>query len=455
MAFQLKFLGAAGTVTGSKYLLQAGNRRLLVDCGLFQGLKQLRLLNWAPLPVDPASIDAVVLTHSHIDHSGHVPLLVKQGYAGKIYCTEPTESLCAILLRDSGHLQEEEAAYANRHGYSKHRPALPLYTERDADHSLRQIRPVPFDQEFEPVPGMHVRFLPAGHLLGAAMVSVRVQGRTILFTGDIGRPNDPIMRAPVAVREADYLITESTYGDRRHDPADPRELLGDVIRRTAARGGVVVVPSFAVGRAQLLLYLVHQLKSERRIPSTLPVYLNSPMAANVTSLYLRFRDQHRLSPAQCAAMCNAATIVNGVEESKALNASPWPKVIIAASGMATGGRVLHHLRAFGPDARNSILFTGFQSVGTRGRAIVDGATSIKMFGENVNLRAEVVMLDSLSAHADCDEILGWLAGFAKPPRRTFITHGEPVAAQALRQRIGESLRWNCEVPAHLETAELA
>lgn len=455
MTFRLTFLGATGTVTGSKYLLEAGGKRLLVDCGLFQGFKQLRLRNWAPLPVGPATIDAVVLTHAHLDHSGYLPLLVKQGYAGRIYCTESSEPLCAILLRDSGHLQEEEAEHANRHAYSKHRPALPLYTEQDAEHSLSQLTAVPFEHEFEPLPGVRLRFLPAGHILGAGMVSVTVGDRRLLFTGDLGRPHDLIMRAPVPVTQADYLIVESTYGDRRHDPADPRDKLGEIITRTAARGGVIVVPSFAVGRAQALLYLVHLLKGDRRIPTTLPVYLNSPMATDVTALYHRFRSEHRLTLEQCEAMCRAATIVNSVEESKALNAAPWPKVIIAASGMATGGRVLHHLRAFAPDARNTVLFSGFQAGGTRGRAMVDGATSIKMLGEYVPVRAEVATLDNLSAHADYAEILEWLGNFEKPPQRTFITHGEPAAADSLRLRIGEALHWSCVVPDYLETVELA
>jgi metallo-beta-lactamase family protein len=455
MTLRLTFLGATGTVTGSKYLLEVGAKRLLVDCGLFQGFKQLRLRNWAPLPVDPATIDAVVLTHAHLDHSGYLPLLVKQGYAGQIYCTDSTEALCAILLPDSGHLQEEEAEHANRHGYSKHRPALPLYTQQDAEHSLSRLTSMPFEQEFEALPGVRLRFLPAGHILGAAMVSVNAEGRTLLFSGDLGRLHDLIMRAPVAVVEADCLIVESTYGDRRHDPADPRDRLAEVISRTAARGGVVIVPSFAVGRAQALLYLVHLLKSERRIPTTLPVYLNSPMAADVTALYHRFRSEHRLTPEQCEAMCKAATIVNSVEESKALNTGAWPKVIIAASGMATGGRVLHHLRAFAPDARNTILFSGFQAGGTRGRAMIDGATSIKMFGAQVSVRAEVTMLDNLSAHADYVEILEWLGHFKRKPRRTFITHGEPAAADALRRHVAETLGWDAQVPDYLETVELA
>jgi metallo-beta-lactamase family protein len=454
MTMRLTFLGAAGTVTGSKYLLDFGERRLLIDCGLFQGFKQLRLRNWATLPVDPATIDAVVLTHAHLDHSGYLPLLAKQGFRGRVYCTDATAALCKLLLPDSGHLQEEEAAHANRRGYSKHRPALPLYSEADAREVLPRLAPLPFDRVFEPLPGVEVRFLLGGHILGAAIVSVSAHGREILFSGDLGRAHDLVMRAPVAVDSADYLIVESTYGDRRHDPADPRDKLADVISRTAARGGVIVVPAFAVGRAQTLLYLVHLLRDERRIPRTLRVYLNSPMATDVTALYHRFRGEHRLTPQQCDATCAVATIVNSVDESKALNEDRWPKVIIAASGMATGGRVLHHLRAFAPDERSTILLAGFQAGGTRGRALLDGAKSVKIFGQYVPVHAEVAMIDNLSAHADAAETLDWLRGFSRPPRQTFITHGEPPAADALRLRVAEALGWNSAVPDYLQTVEL-
>jgi metallo-beta-lactamase family protein len=432
----------------------AAGRRLLVDCGLFQGFKQLRLRNRAPFPVDPASLDAVVLTHAHLDHSGYLPLLVKQGYRHRIHCTEATAALCRILLPDSGHLQEEEANHANRHGYSRHRPALPLYTMDDAVRSLERLAPLPFDDEFEPVRGIRVRLIPAGHLLGAAMVLVRADAKTLLFSGDLGRPRDPIMRAPTAVEGADWLIVESTYGDRLHEPGDPRDKLADVVNRTAARGGVIVVPSFAVGRAQALLWLVHLLREERRIPASLPAYLNSPMAADATELYRRFRAEHRLTPQQCEAMCRAATIVNSVEESRKLNEGAWPRLIIAASGMATGGRVLHHLRAFAPDPRNTILLSGFQAGGTRGRALLDGASAIKIFGEYVPVHAEVAALENLSAHADYSETLDWLRRFEHAPQHTFVTHGEAPAADALRLRIEEALSWDCRVPEHLETVEL-
>ncbi len=451
---QIGFFGATGTVTGSRYLLQVAGKRLLVDCGLFQGLKQLRLRNWAPFPVDPATIDAVVLTHAHLDHSGNLPLLVRNGFRGRIYCTDATQALCEILLPDSAHLLEEEAERANRYGYSKHRPALPLYNSEDVGRALQQFRAERFDLEFEPLRGVRVRFLPAGHILGAAMAVVTAEGRSILYTGDVGRSGDVIMRPPAAAPGVDYLVVESTYGDRRHQAVDAGGELADVVRRTIARGGVVVVPSFAVARAQALLYMIHQLKADGRIPEALPVYLNSPMATDVTGLYQQFRSEHKLTGEQTRAMCNAAKFVNSVEESKALNEGSWPRIIIAASGMATGGRVLHHLRAFAPDARNTILFTGFQDAGTRGRAMIDGATEIKIFGEYVQVRAEVARLHAMSAHADWAELLDWMRAFPRPPRRTFVTHGEPVAADAMRLHIEESLHWRCTVPEHLERIDL-
>jgi metallo-beta-lactamase family protein len=398
-------------------------------------------------------LSAVVLSHAHIDHSGYVPLLVKNGFAGKVRCSEATCELCRVLLPDAGRLQEEEADYANRRGFSKHRPALPLYTEEDARRALESFAPVEFDREID-LDGVRLRLVPAGHILGASIVCLSEGARTLVFSGDLGRPNDAIMVPPSAVHDADYLVLESTYGDRRHDPEDPRIKLGRIIRKTAERGGVVVIPSFAVGRAQTLLYNVHRLKSEGAIPADLPVYLNSPMAADATEIYHRHRAEHRLTPEQCRAMCTAATIVNTPEESKRLNERKGPMVIIAASGMATGGRVVHHIKAFAPDPRNTILFSGFQAGGTRGATILSGAESVKIHGEYVPVRAEVAVINNLSAHADYAEILDWLHHFNRPPRETFITHGEPVAADALRHRIEERLRWRARVPDYLEEVVL-
>lgn len=449
----LQFLGATGTVTGSKYLLRHAGRSLLVDCGLFQGYKQLRLRNWAPLPVDAAAIDAVVLTHAHMDHSGYLPLLVKRGFKGDVYCTQATRELCAILLPDSGHLQEEEAAYANRHAFSKHQPALPLYTREEAQASLKQLVPMAFGQSFEPLPGLRVSLAPSGHMLGSAFVLVDNGERSVLFTGDIGRPQDLVLVAPAQMAGADYLVTESTYGDRLHEHSDVLAKLADVINRTVARGGAVIIPSFAVGRAQSLLYCIRLLKQQQTIPN-LPVYLNSPMAVDATIVYRRHRDEHRLDARECEAMCHTATIVNTPEESQALNTRHGPMVIIAGSGMATGGRVVHHLKSFAPDWRNTILFTGFQAGGTRGAAMMAGASTIRIHGADVPVRAEVAMLANLSAHADAGEIVAWLKGFTKTPQRSFVTHGEPAAADAMRLRIERDLDWACQVPDYLETVEL-
>lgn len=450
---RITFCGAAGTVTGSKYLLEHEGKRVLVDCGLFQGLKQLRLRNWEPFPLHADKIDAVVLTHAHIDHSGYLPALARQGFRGPVFCTEATRDLCGLMLPDSGHLQEEDAFYANRHGFSKHQPALPLYTEQDARKTLKLFRPQALHEEFEPVPGVHVRFTLAGHILGAASVHVRWEGGSLLFSGDLGRNEDILMRPPEAPPQADYVVMESTYGDRLHEHEDPATAFAQVINRTAARGGVVVVPAFAVGRAQSLMYVVATLKQEGRIPD-LPVFLNSPMAADTTEIYHRHRAQHRLTPEQCRMMCTTAKVINSVEESQKLNGLRVPAIIISASGMATGGRVVHHLKAMAPDHRNTIVLAGYQAAGTRGAALAGGAKQIKIHGEYIPVRAEVVSLGSLSAHADREELLSWIGRMPSPPRQVFLTHGEPVAADTLRLAIEERHRWPCIVPEQMQAVEL-
>lgn len=451
--FRLQFLGANATVTGSRYLVDAGDQRLLVDCGLFQGYKPLRLRNWAPFPVDPASIDAVVLTHAHLDHSGYLPRLVRSGFAGRVWCTDATQSLCNILLPDSGRLLEEEAGYANRKGTSKHHPAEPLYSEVDANRSLRQLQGVPFGQTFEPVPGVQATLRMQGHILGAAAVTLEYQGVRVTFSGDIGRPHDPVMLAPVAPAESDWLVTESTYGDRIHPARSLTHELGDVVQRVAARGGVVVIPAFAVGRAQLLLHVIAQLQSTGAIPPV-PVFLNSPMATDVTALYRQYPALHRLDAAALDALQRTTHIVSSVEQSKALNRRKGPMVIVSASGMATGGRVLHHLIAFAPDPRNAIVLCGFQAGGTRGAAIAAGAKSVRIYGQDVAINAEVVQLPAASAHADADEVLDWLRAAPRAPRLVFVTHGEPDAADAMRLRIERELGWSARVPEYLEHADL-
>ena len=450
---RLTFLGATGTVTGSKYLLNAGGRKILIDCGLFQGFKQLRLRNRAPFFIDPGRIDAVILTHAHIDHSGYLPLLIKSGFAGKVYCTPGTRDLCAILLPDSGHLQEEEAEYANRRGYSKHHPAMPLYTKKDGEQALTRFAPVAFEQDITLGEGLSLRLSPAGHILGAALVTLKNHQHTLVFTGDLGRPRDPIMYPPAIVRRADYLILESTYGDRRHEPIDPQAALAEIINRTVQRRGVLLIPAFAVGRAQSLLYRIHLLKTSGAI-GDIPVFLNSPMAADATRLLQHHCGDHRLTPEQCDAMGSVARVIANMEESVWLTRQPGPAIIISASGMATGGRVLHHLKALAPDGRNTILFVGFQAGGTRGAAMLAGADTVKIHGEYVPVRAEVAILNNLSAHADYAETLEWLKHFETPPRQTFIIHGEPPAADALRLRIEAQLHWRTYLPDYQETVEV-
>jgi len=450
---KLTFLGGVGTVTGSKYLLEINDTKFLIDCGLFQGLKDLRLRNRAPLPVPPNEIDTVILTHAHLDHSGYLPLLVRNGFRGKVFATSGTRDLCEILLRDSGHLMEREAESANRYGYSKHKPALPLYTQRDAELSLEQFLPCEFGRRYELGEDLYLRFLPAGHILGSSFVQLTSGSGSVIFSGDLGRPNSATMANPAIIEEADWLIVESTYGNRKHEKANPEDMLADIISRTAARGGIVLIPAFAVGRAQSVLYHLQRLKSVRRIPD-LPIFIDSPMAINASEIFCDHVKEHRLSKSQCRAMCEGAIYVRSAEDSKALDQILMPMVLISASGMATGGRVLHHLKYFAPDPRNTILFTGFQAAGTRGASIVGGAAQVKIHGQQVSIRADVQNLHMLSAHADADEILGWLGNFRHPPETTFITHGEPAASEELRRRIENDLQWRCVVPAYTDTVEL-
>ncbi len=448
---QITFLGATGTVTGSKYLVSSNETKILIDCGLFQGLKALRLRNWDRLPVDIASINAVILTHAHIDHSGYLPILVKQGFRGRIYCSAATHELCSILLPDSGRLQEEQADYANRHGFSKHKPALPLYTEQDARHSLSFFVPVEFEQE-NVHGGLRFVLYPSGHIPGAASVRIGNGNTRIAFSGDVGRPDDPIMKPPVVVQEADYLVVESTYGNRRHPEEDPRQMLGNIINKTIARKGAVIVPAFAVGRTQLLLHYIRQLKDDGTIPD-IPVYLNSPMAVHATEIFYRHYQEHRLSLQQCEAACSVAMVVESADESMELNRRHGPMIVLAGSGMATGGRVVHHLKAFAPDARNTILFVGFQAEGTRGAAMLNGAQTIRIHGEDVPVRAEVSSIQSLSAHADYAQILDWMKLMKRAPRQVFVTHGEISAANAMVEHIEKTLHWPARVPEYMEIVE--
>ncbi len=453
MTTRLTFLGGVGTVTGSKYLLDHDGTRVLVDCGLFQGHKSLRLRNWASLPVDPKSIDAVVLTHAHLDHSGYLPLLVRNGFRGQVLCTEATKDLCEVLLSDSGFLQEKDADFANRKGHSKHKPALPLYTQKDALAALGSFAPGEFGTDRKISENLSVKFLHAGHILGAAICEFRLGDKNVVFSGDLGRTGSATMVDPERITEADYLVVESTYGNRQHDPGDPEDMLADIIGRTAGRGGTVLIPSFAVGRAQSLLFHIQRLMNSGRIPD-LPVFLDSPMAINASDIFCRHLADHRLSEEACQATCSIAHYVRDVEESKALDTQMMPKVIISASGMATGGRILHHLKYYAPDLRNTIIFTGFQAKGTRGDAMSHGASKVMIHGQQVPIRADVENLHMLSAHADADEIMLWLGSIRNPPKTTFITHGEPAASNALKLRIEEELGWHCAMPAYKETHDL-
>lgn len=449
----LRFLGAADTVTGSRYLIESGSQRVLVDCGLFQGLKVLRERNRAPFPVPPESIDAVVITHAHLDHTGYLPALVRDGFRGRIYATPATTQLAGVMLPDSGYLLEEEARHAASHRWSSHANPLPLYTAEDAERALTRFHPVDFDTTVAVAPGVQVSFTHAGHILGASGVHATVAGTSIHFTGDLGRSADPVMRAPAPLERSDVLVVESTYGDRAHSPVDPGSALEEVITRVTRKGGVVLIPAFAVGRTESVLLQLAKLRQAGRLPEV-PIFLNSPMAIEVADIYHRHPEEHRLTAAEIDLMYSIATPVHSVDESKLLNLRGGPMIIISASGMLTGGRILHHIAAYGSDPRNAIVLTGYQAVGTRGSALLSGASSLRIFGRDVPIRAEVVSLDSLSAHADADEVMAWMSAVSEPPQSVYVTHGEPVAADALRARIKRELHWDVHVPEQLQRVHL-
>jgi metallo-beta-lactamase family protein len=480
----ITFLGAAQTVTGSKYLLDTGTSKILVDCGLFQGVKELRERNWQGLPVNATDVNAVVLTHAHLDHCGYLPRLVAQGFRGRIFCTAGTLDLCRIVLPDAGRIQEEDAENANRDGYTKHAPALPLYRETDAFRAISQLQPVGYDRPMPVTPDIEAEFVNAGHLLGSAYARVRTGGQTILFGGDLGRYDRPVLPDPSTVTEADYLLVESTYGDRAHEQDDNGTRLAEVVAATAERGGRIIIPAFAIGRVEELIYWLKRLEDERRIP-VLPVFVDSPMAVDALARYSQRlqeldpnlqpevtdqkaphgpadhddrraeRQRHAARERQVSVFCTERfRTVATPQESKQLTQSRMPAIVISASGMATGGRVLHHLKAALPDARNTVLFVGYQAEGTRGRQLVDGATSVKIHGEMIPVHARIEHVESMSAHADANEILRWLGGFTRAPRRTFIVHGEVAAMQALAQSIHARLGWDTYMPRHLEKVDL-
>ena len=452
MGASLTFFGAAGTVTGAKFLVEAGGVALLLECGMFQGLRELRARNWAAPPVDPTKLAAVLLSHAHIDHSGYLPRLVRDGFAGPIFCSPGTADLLRIMLPDAARLQEEEAEYRNRRGITRHRPALPLFTTEDAEHALRLVRPVPFEQGFAPAPGVDASFRMSGHILGAAIVAVAVAGRRLVYSGDLGRYGVPVMKDPVPVDGADTLLVESTYGDRLHPADDGTPVIVRAVERAVERRGWLLVPAFAIGRTQDLLYLLRSLEEAGRIPR-LPVYLDSPMGIEATAIYARHPEEHDSDTTRVEArggrpfVPSRLSITPTTAESKRLNDLEGPAVVIAGSGMATGGRILHHLRQRLPDERTTVLFVGYQAAGTRGRLLRDGAKELRIFGEDVPVRAMIMATDALSAHADQRELLRWLGGFRRPPGMTYAVHGEPEAAAALRAAIVETLGWPCAVAA--------
>jgi metallo-beta-lactamase family protein len=449
MQVTLTFMGGADTVTGSKFLVTHDQKSLLVDCGLFQGFKQLRLRNWRPLTVPASGISSVILTHAHLDHSGYLPLLVKEGFAGRVHATPGSCALAQILLPDSGHIQEEDAAFANRHGFSKHQPALPLYTRADALRSLEQLQRETPGQWFEPLPGWRARYARAGHILGAASLLLEVAGRRILFSGDLGRPDDPLMKPPEPPAQADTVLIESTYGNRLHPPRHLISELGPLLQKLSSRGGIAVVPVFAVGRAQSVLHTIAQLKAAGQLPRSLPVFLDSPMAIHTTALFSHFPNEHKLSRQEVQQMDRVATMLETTDQSKSLARRHGPMVILAASGMATGGRVLHHLAQYASDHRNMIILTGYQSPGTRGAWLAAGHNTVRIHGQEIPVRAEVVQIESASAHADAQQLLDWLLQMPSAPQQVFVVHGERDSADGLRQRIEHELKWRATVPEHL------
>lgn len=458
----IRFLGAAGCVTGSRHLVEHEGKRILLDCGLFQGEKQLRLRNWDPFPVPGGTIDAVVLSHAHIDHMGWLPRLIRSGFKGKVYCTPATRDLAAIMLPDSARLQEEEAAYANRKNYSKHSPALPLYTEEDALRTLPHFRPIVYDEPIDIARGIRLTLGRAGHILGSAIVRLALsRGATsenVVFTGDLGRFDAPILADPEKTTDATTLLIECTYGDRKHDEVSPRQLLRDLVHETVQRKACLLIPAFAIGRTQDILFHLRQFQLANEIPS-LPIYVDSPMAIDATSLFIAHREDHdpqmakQIAEGRRPLEPSFVEFSRSVEESKALNGRSGPLIIISASGMATGGRILHHLEHKLPDPNTIVVFSGYQASGTRGRKLLEGAKEIRIHGQTIPVRARITQIGGFSAHADWTEMDRWLAGFRQSPKRTFCVHGEPPGLEATRARL-TARGWNAIVPAYLDEVAL-
>lgn len=449
---QIHFLGASETVTGSKYLIDTGKNKILVDCGLFQGLKELRLLNWSQLPIRASEIDFVLLTHGHLDHAGYIPRLVKQGFRGKILGSAPTLEITEIILKDSGKIQEEEADRANRGGYSKHNPAVPLYDLKDATESLSYLHPVELDQWKDLGENLRVRFKYNGHILGATYIELDVFGERFVFSGDIGRPKDILLYPPERPEQADYLFVESTYGNRIH-PSDPENQLIEILNETLKNDGTVILPSFAVERTQSLMYLLWKLKSMAKIPNV-PMILDSPMGRNVFEVFQTHTKWHKLSPMECSQIWNSFQKTESVKETYKLAEDRSPKIVIAGSGMATGGRVLTYLQYYLEDPNSTILLCGFQAIGTRGRQLQDGNHEIKIYGKFYEVKAKIHSIDGLSSHADQREILHWLGALKQKPKKVFIVHGEKGSSDALRVKLRDTLQFDCEIPKLFEIIEL-
>jgi len=452
---KITFFGAVEEVTGSRYLIEHGTTRILVDCGLFQGEHELAKRNWEPFPIDPKSVDAIVLTHAHIDHTGYIPVFIKKGFKGKIYCSQATLALSAIMLVDSGHLQEEDAKHMHGHEAedAEHAPIAPLYTEEDAKDALPFFNVVEYDTVIDLGSSLQCTLIRSGHILGSSFVVISDGKQKLTFSGDLGRPVDLIMKSPPHLKETDYLVLESTYGDRLHEEGDPIAAIATVVNETVKRGGVLLIPAFAVGRTQTILYCLYQLKQKKAIPD-IPIYLDSPMAINVTNLLCKFPDEHTLTPELCKDVCAVATYTPMVEESKQLDKMTHPVIIIAGSGMANGGRVLHHLTKFISDYKNTVFFVGYQATGTLGRLLVDGKKDIKIYGTSYPVHAHIQIINTLSAHADYKEVLEWLSYFEKAPKKVFLSHGELESAVSLKKKIEDRFGWNVVIPKYLESYEL-
>lgn len=446
---KITFFGAVEEVTGSRYLIETEDIKMLVDCGLFQGDKATTARNWDTFPIDPHSIDAVIVTHAHIDHTGYIPVLVKNGFMGKVYCSKGTFALSAILLVDSGNIMEERAKKSHKDSS----PKPPLYTAQEALASLSSFEVVDYNTVFNIGKSLKVTLIRSGHILGSSFAIVSDGKQTVTFSGDLGRPDDLIMKAPTHLKQTDFLVLESTYGNRIHEQGDPIKMLGEIIQETVKKGGVIIIPAFAVGRTQLILYCLYQLKEKNAIPN-IPIFLDSPMAIKVTDLYCNFNDEHTISPSHCNAIFHVATYTPSVEESKQIDRINGSAIIVAGSGMADGGRMLHHFQHRISDAKNTIVFVGYQAVGTEGRALVDGAKELEIFGKLYEVHAQIKTIGSLSAHADSDEILEWLGYFESSPKKVFITHGEVESAQSLKKKIEDRFGWSVLIPKYLDSFDL-